>query len=141
LTKQDIRLVATDDPATREKIHHELRDFISAKIGPGKTEKMTLAARNSNGEIVGGLNYNIVRKWMYIDHLWIDEKYRSQGIASSLLKMAEARAKEYGCTGIHCSTYSFLAEPLYLKHGFKIFGQIEDFPEGSRHLFLSKRLE
>lgn len=137
---ETIEFITTDDPNIREKILVSLREFISSKIGPGQTAKSTLAARNTDGEVIGGLNYNIVRKWMYIEHLWVEEKHRSQGIATSLLKMAEEQALEHACIGIHCSTYSLLAESLYVKNGYKIFGQIEDFPEGHCHLFFSKKL-
>jgi hypothetical protein len=51
---------------------------------------------------------------------------------------AEAYARERGCRGAYLETFSFQARPLYEKLGFKVFGEIKDFPPGHSHFFLKK---
>ena len=59
---------------------------------------------------------------------------------SQLLLSAEQYARERGCQSVHRETFSFQARPLYEKHGYEVFAQLEDFPPGHTKYFLRKRL-
>ncbi len=72
--------------------------------------------------------------------LWVDAKYRKQGLGSQLLETVEKIAAERGCTLIHLDTFDFQAKDFYVKQGYKVFGILNDSPEGHCRYYLSKRL-
>ena len=37
-------------------------------------------------------------------------------------------------------THSFQARPFYEARGYKVFGVLDDYPEGHKKFFLSKKL-
>ena len=45
-----------------------------------------------------------------------------------------------GYTQAYLDTFSFQCPELYLRSGYEVFGQLEDFPEGNRRLFMRKAL-
>lgn len=94
---------------------------------------------NANGEIIAGC---VARMYcwnvLYIDILWVDEKYRHQGLGSELLEYIENTAKEKGCYLIHLDTFDFQAKDFYLMHGYEIFGTLKDCPKGHCRYYLKK---
>lgn len=50
----------------------------------------------------------------------------------------EQKAKEMGVIHSHCDTFDFQAKDFYLKHGYSIFGVIENCPPKHQLYYLSK---
>ncbi len=76
----------------------------------------------------------------WVDVLWVDEPYRKQGLGSQLLKAVEDEARQAGCELIHLDTFDFQAKDFYLRHGYEVFGILEDCPKGHRRYNLKKKL-
>ena len=94
-----------------------------------------------NEMFVGGICANVyIWKILFISLLYVDEAYRNQNLASFLLQKVEAEAKEMGVKLAHLDTFDFQAKDFYLKHGYEIFGVLDDCPEGHQRYFLKKRL-
>lgn len=96
---------------------------------------------NDEGEIIAGCLakmycWNVI----YVDILWIDESYRKQGLGSKLLKEIERIAVEENCTLIHLDTFDFQAKDFYIKHGYEVFGILEDCPKEHCRYYLKKKL-
>jgi ribosomal protein S18 acetylase RimI-like enzyme len=89
---------------------------------------------------VGGLLANMYWRVLYIDILWVEEKYRNRGYASALLSDIERMAKEKEGTISHLATHDFQAKGFYEKLGYTVFGILEDSPEGHSHYYMSKKL-
>lgn len=88
------------------------------------------------GGLIGSTNWN----WLSIKYLWVDEALRGKGVGKQLVEAAEARAKEQrGCIGAHVDTHSFQAKGFYIKLGFEVFGEIDDYPIGHTRIYLKKR--
>ena len=62
------------------------------------------------------------------------------GLGSKLLAEVERTAVEAGCTLIHLDTFDFQAKDFYLRHGYEVFGVLEDCPEGHCRYYLKKKL-
>ena len=63
-------------------------------------EEFVLKVENENGEIVGGCIAQAYEyRWsrMYLDTLWVDERYRYHGLGSMIIREVERIAKEKGC--------------------------------------------
>ena len=96
---------------------------------------------NDEGEIIAGCLakmycWNVI----YVDILWINEAYRKQGLGSKLLKEIERIAVEENCTLIHLDTFDFQAKDFYIKHGYEVFGVLEDCPKEHCRYYLKKKL-
>ena len=61
-------------------------------------ELVVFKVTDSAGSIIAGCNL-IINCWKVadLDILWVEEKYRKQGIGSALIREAERAAREKGC--------------------------------------------
>ncbi|MGF9965808.1 GNAT family N-acetyltransferase [Bacillus rhizoplanae] len=99
-----------------------------------------LTLKNDNEEIVAGLTGVIFWQCLHVNILWVSDSLRHKGYGSRLLLEAERIAKENHCNLIKLDTFSFQAPEFYKKHGYEVYGVIEDFPKGHTHYYLQKRL-
>lgn len=97
--------------------------------------------KNNKNEVLGGINADLYY-WniLYIDSIWLLESIRNKGFGMQLLKKVEEKAKENNCTLIHLDTFDFQAKDFYLKHGYEVFGVLDDCPSGHKRFYLKKVL-
>ena len=97
---------------------------------------------DKEGNIIAGCN-GYVFPWgcMYIDDMWVDEKYRRQGLGSIALQAVESEAERKGCHVLWVGTWDFQARPYYEKHGYEVFATLKDCPVGHEDYQLAKRLD
>lgn len=137
----------------------EVRDFVKAQIkrfnrdlnpelyfvGGIPVEEsnviVDLIARNANGEIVAGLIGNIYWHCLNINDLWVHEDLRTQGIGTQLMQRAEQTARREACSFIWVQTFSWQARGFYEKLGFRIVGQLDNYPPGQTRFTLRKDLK
>ena len=103
----------------REKINEILPYEVDAE-----TEEFVLKVENEKGEIIGGCiaeAYEYHWSRVLLEDLWVDERYRHQGIGSMIIREVERIAKEKGCRVVTLGTASFMARPFYEKHGYQVF--------------------
>ena len=118
-------------------------DLSAAPPEPGASdERFVLKTTDGDGNTVGGLIASF-DKWgaLELENLWIDERYRGQGIGSAIVCEAERAARERGCYLSIVSTWSYQARPLYEKHGYTLCSTVTDWPEGYDSYYLTKRLD
>lgn len=96
---------------------------------------------DENKEIIAGISGKIYC-WncVYIDKFWIKEECRKNGLGSKLLNEVEKLAKEKECHLIHLDTFDFQAKDFYLKHGYKVFGVLEDCPPNHKRYYMKKNI-
>ncbi|MBS0289819.1 MAG: GNAT family N-acetyltransferase [Proteobacteria bacterium] len=90
-------------------------------------EGINFIAKNEKGDIIGGINA-MLYCWgvLHIDILWVDDNYRSVGVGSELMEKIQGTVKQKGCSLIHLDTFDFQAKDFYLKHGFEVFGTLDN---------------
>ncbi len=101
---------------------------------------LVIFLRDEAGKIVGGLTGETYWGWLHVEALWVDEAVRGQDFGSQLLEMAEQEALRRGCKGAHLDTMSFQAQPFYEKHGYTVWGVLENLPEGHSRIYMKKKL-
>ncbi|WP_283624399.1 GNAT family N-acetyltransferase [Clostridium butyricum] len=91
------------------------------------------------GDIIAGINSKMYC-WncLYIDVLWVKEEYRKEGLGSKILNEIEKVAKDKGCYLIHLDTFDFQAKDFYIKHGYDIFGILDECPQRHKRYFMKK---
>lgn len=101
---------------------------------------LVLELRDANGALHGGVRAVAWAGWLHVLVLYVDEPLRRHGWGSRLLARAEALAAARGCRDVFLDTFSFQGEHFYPRHGYRVFGRLDDWPEGHAHVFLHKRL-
>ena len=106
-------------------------------------EEFVLKVENEAGEIIGGCfaeayEYHWAR--VLLNALWVDERYRHQGIGSMIIREAERIAREKGCRVVTLGTASYMARPFYEKHGYTVFTTLKK-PNGCISYSLVKYLD
>ena len=94
-----------------------------------------------DGNIIAGIN-SMLYCWncLYIDVLWVKEEFRKQGHGSLLLNEVEKIAKEKGCNLIHLDTFDFQGKDFYIKHGYEIFGVLDNCPIEHKRYYMKKNI-
>lgn len=135
-----ITLEETPDEAAMTAIGEGLSKFNEQHVGPDPTSHVWVVARGEDGSVVGGLHGVVCWRWFYVNMLWLDEPARGAGLGSSLLRRAEAAARDRGCLNVYLYTFSFQAPDFYRRHGYEAFGELEDFPGENRQFWMRKSL-
>ena len=102
-----------------EKINEIVPREVDAEV-----EEFVLKVENENGEIIGGCiaeAYEYHWSRVLLEELWVDERYRHQGIGSMIIREVERIAREKGCRVVTLGTASYMARPFYEKHGYTVF--------------------
>ncbi len=126
--------------ATKDFIQNGVDNYNIAVTGHAPYYPIGFYAIDSDNSVLGGLMGQIWAHWLHVGTLWVDERVRRRGLATSLMAAAERYAIAKGCTNAFLETFSFQARPFYEKLGYKVFGTLEGYPEGHRQFYMSKRL-
>ena len=110
------------------------------QAGEDNAQSLCLVLRSADEEVVGGIIGATYWNWFHLDLMWIQEELRGHGYGHRLLMLAEEEARRRGATNAYLDTFSFQALDFYEKHGYQVFGELEDFPTGHQRYFLSKQL-
>jgi ribosomal protein S18 acetylase RimI-like enzyme len=102
--------------------------------------EISLVLRDGDGQVIGGILCDTFLRCLYVDVLWVDEQYRGSGHGEALMTEAEQIARAHGCTFAHTTTFSYQAPDFYQHLGYRVFGVIEDYPDGIKQYFLKKPL-
>ncbi|PJD95751.1 MAG: GNAT family N-acetyltransferase [Legionella sp.] len=126
-----------------ELIDNKLGDYNKTQVQ--YTAKMDFLPLNfhikdEQGSIIAGINALSCWQMLHISELYVDEYHRGKAIGSLLLNKVETEAKAIGATISHTDTFDWQAEGFYLKHGYEVFGVIDDCPKGHKRFFLKKYL-
>lgn len=78
----------------------------------------------------GGLVGTIYWSLMEIEDLYLSQTHRNLGFGSQLLFKAIDIAHQKKLNFILIRTYSFQAKDFFYKHGFRVVGEITDYPPG-----------
>ena len=104
-------------------IGEKIQEIVPREVDADE-EEFILKIENEAGEIIGGCIAQAYEyRWsrMFLNDLWVDERWRRQGLGSMLLREVERIAREKGCRVVTLGTASYMARPFYEKHGYTVF--------------------
>jgi GNAT superfamily N-acetyltransferase len=125
-----------------QSIDHGLHQYNVRHLGEEIIQdycRLAVVARDEVRTIRGGVHGELVWEWLHIETLWVEAAWRGRGIGSQLLRRIEAIAIESGARGAHLETTSFQAHEFYQQHGYEVFGELNDKPEGVTWYYMKKR--
>lgn len=144
MEKLTLRISARKDSIRIEELIDEYYFKLVPPLEGFNKKEETICKKivDDNGNIIAGCT-GYIFPWgcMYIDDMWVDEKYRRQELGSNVLQAVEKVAEEKGCHLIWLGTWDFQAKPYYLKHGYELFATLIDSPKGHNDYQLIKHLD
>jgi len=137
-----------------DKANHQVRTLIHEHIksfndGISKhhksaraigTHPLHLIVYDTNDVIIGGLIANTYWGWLDIDDFWIERSRRGQGLGSTVLQTAEHEAIARNCLYSQLKTFSFQAQGFYEKCGYRVTGELKNYPPGHSLYWMVKEL-
>jgi GNAT superfamily N-acetyltransferase len=117
-----------------------LMAFNKQQAGDDQMQRVCFALQGADGEIAGGILGEIYWDWLYVDLMWLQEELRGRGYGHQLLEQIEAEARQRGVRHAYLDTFSFQAPEFYQQHGYRVFGELKDFPAGHQRYFMTKDL-
>ncbi len=135
-----ISFIDDREGSARGIIGRGLHNFNIEQAGDQHYQLLVFALYAPDAQIVGGVVGDLYWDWLFIELLWIKEELRGCGYGHRLLQSIEDEARKRGATKVHLDTFSFQAPEFYKQHGYRVFGQLDDFPPGHQRLFFTKEL-
>ncbi|OZM57328.1 GNAT family N-acetyltransferase [Lottiidibacillus patelloidae] len=138
-----LQIVNTNDQKTKNIIKKQLFDYNIKHLSEdlrGRFEEVSLILLDNNENVVGGLLGEICWNWLEIHILMVNEDIRKMGYGTKLLFEAEKIATRKKCDFIKLDTLSFQALDFYEKHGYEVFGEINNVGRDHKHYYLKKDL-
>lgn len=128
-----------------DAIERHLLASLASELVQGENHQFALAARSVEGELVGGVTARSSYGWLLIRTLWVAPVFRHRGIATSLMRDAEATGRALGCRAVWLHTSNPAARDVCSRLGYEAFGQREnqpvDTPASHRRWFMKKALQ
>ena len=139
---EDFVLAPTDAPDAADValVERELVAFNVERAVPYDRRPLGVFLRDRASRAVGGATGYTNWGWLYLDCFWLPEALRRGGWGGRVLAAAEAEAVMRGCGRARLYTYSFQAQGFYERHGYAVFGMLEDYPPGHRQVWMRKDL-
>ncbi|MGB8507794.1 MAG: GNAT family N-acetyltransferase [Pyrinomonadaceae bacterium] len=139
----DYEIVFEENPSSEDLqiLESGIAQHAQSKTGKRIVRQVTFFVRDEKGRIVGGVHGNYANsRWLYVNSLWVSESVRGNGYGTRLMNRIEGEAIKGGCTNSYLDTFSYQAPEFYKKLGYRVFGELENFPPGHSRYFLGKQL-
>jgi len=106
----------------------------------GNYEEINVFLKDENNNVRGGILAEVCWNWLEIHTLMIDADIRKSGFGTKLLLELEHMALAKHCDFIKVDTLSFQALEFYEKHGYQVFGTLDNVGRDFKHYYLKKDL-
>jgi GNAT superfamily N-acetyltransferase len=117
-----------------------ISEYNTQQAGDDSGKNLCFVVKTPGGEVVGGVIGATYWDWLYVNLMWVREDLRSSGYGQRLLALAEDEARKRGAKNSYLDTFSFQAPGFYKKFGYRVFGELPEFPTGHQRYFLTKQL-
>jgi len=136
----EIRSIESPDDPVWEVVGGGIHEYNRQIAGADGYQRLCYVLYAPDGSVAGGLIGATYWDWCYIELLFVKEGLRGQGYGRQLLALAEAEAVRRGARNAYLDTFSFQAPEFYARQGYRVFGELPDFPRGHKRYFLTKAL-
>jgi GNAT superfamily N-acetyltransferase len=137
---EPIRVIPRTDDSVAAELGRQIGRFNIAITGVDDARDVFAVVRDERGELVAGVDGWTWGATCWVEHLWVRDTHRRQGIGSGLLEAVEREARQRGCDQIGLSTHSFHGPAFYGRHGFEVTGELTGYPAGHSYLLMRKVL-
>lgn len=103
--------------------------------------KFAVFAKDDDGKVLGGIRACAYWNYCILELLWLSKETRGLGVGSKLIEAFEKFAFDKGFNYVRTETVSFQARPFYEKLGYKVYGELPNYPKGHTTYCLFKELK
>lgn len=135
-----IRNVDKLDDSIWEVLGGGIQKYNTQLVGAENGKRLCFVLYAPDQSIAGGVIGETHWGWLYISLLFVKEELRGHGYGQRLLTLAEEEARQRGTKNVYLDIFSFQAPEFYKKHGYQVFGELNDFPAGHQRFYLTKEL-
>jgi GNAT superfamily N-acetyltransferase len=139
----DLAVEDDPDPEDVARLEAAVAKETAQATGHDGERQLAIFVRDAAGEVTAGIYGWTWGGCAELQHLWVDESHRGQGLASRLLDAAEAEAARRGCGQIVLFTHAANAGgsgDRYTRRGYELVGRVDDYPAGDAALWFRKPL-
>ena len=122
-----------------DSVNSELEKYTNSFL-KDDYEKFSIVVKNEAGSVIAGITGFTVWERAGVNTLWVAEGYRGNGIGTKLLAQVEKIASERGSKQIETDSMSFQGVGFFEKNGYKVFGTLDNYPEGHYCNFYTKEI-
>lgn len=140
MDKYQIQQVDKIEDPIWEAIGGGINSFNEEQAGAEDAKRICFVIYDAEEKIAGGVIALTYWDWLYIDLMWLRADLRRHGYGSRLLALAEEEARKRGAKQAYLDTFSFQAPEFYKKQGYRVFGELKEFPKGHQRYFFTKDL-
>jgi ribosomal protein S18 acetylase RimI-like enzyme len=139
---EPMSLVVEDHPAAQdiEFLSNRINEFNFAATQIYDGSELAIFIRDSAGQVVAGVYGWTWGRCGYIDKLWVHADMRGRGYGTQLLQAAEREIIARSCGQVLLCTHSFQAPAFYVRFGYTVYGEIDNYPQGYKQLYFKKML-
>lgn len=117
-----------------------ISDYNARQFASDQGKRLCFVVYGPDQEVVGGVIGETFWDWLYISLMFVKDELRGRGFGGQLLALAEDEARRRGVKNAYLDTFSFQAPDFYKKCGYRVFGELPDFPAGHTRYFMTKAL-
>jgi GNAT superfamily N-acetyltransferase len=129
------------DDSVRKIIVEQLMAYNASKTGRNDYKPVVVTVTDESETTLGGLWGRTAYDWLFVELLFVPASLRGRGVGSELMRRAETEAIARGCHNAWLDTFEFQARGFYERLGYVCFGELENYPAGTRRYFMRKSLE
>ena len=129
------KIIPNDDLAIIIPLVFELNeskismDVLKSRVDEMKTQNYECVGLFNNQELIGvsGMWFctrHYMGKSMELDHVYIQPKYRNEGLGQKFMAWIKTYAESQGCKSIELNTYvqNYSSHKFYYREGYEIWG-------------------
>jgi len=138
----DCKMIVGENAEPAKIIQQGLIEFNKPWFGSQTLEPFCIYMEDDKGQVIAGISGEVALEgfFAYIYVVWVDEKYRRQGLGRQLFEKLEEHVRVKKCKSILLDTFAFQGYKFYEKLGFECIGTIPKMIEGQDKHFMRKVL-
>lgn len=120
-------------------LQQRLRNYnrqVALQMEPPDAIPLNIRVEDANGKLLGGIAAVTYWDWLVVKLFVLDNEQRGNRLGERLLLMAHREAQARGCRHAHTQTYDFQALEFYVKLGYRVVGELKDYPAGYNYYWL-----
>ncbi len=122
----------------RDKVNLELRNQLESYTKAPYIDQPQGIYAHHEAQLIGGITFQKYTDILWIEGIWVDEKFKRQGIGKMLLEQMIDEAKKNNIQNLQLNTYFSEAKSFFKASGFEVVHSIPHWKYGLTCYFMRK---
>ncbi len=122
----------------RDKVNLELRNQLESYTKIPYSDQSDGLHAHHEEQLIGGVNFQVYNDILWVEGIWVDEKFKRQGIGKLLLERMIDAAKKNNIQSIQLNTFFPESKNFFKACGFEVVQSIPRWKYGLTCYFMRK---